>query len=133
LADPSNTALAPAHAEVVPTLDNDTGEQIIPVPVQGPPFEHTSAPDPAANQVSERGLEAPERPPDVAAERPKPRHKLSFGLVVYRTLDTALWLVNRPFNWLSPNARRLVGAIAIVTLLTALIAPYVLPLICPPH
>jgi hypothetical protein len=56
-----------------------------------------------------------------------------FGRLLYRSADTLLWAVNRPFDRLPLGARRLTGAIAIVTLVISLLAPYVLPLLSPPR
>lgn len=122
-------ALAEATTEEVPSLDDGTGETIVPVPVQGLAFrpkpDQDTPRDPAAKPSKPQAADAPG--PDA------PRKSLRLGRLLYWTVDTLLWAINRPFAWLPLGARRLTGAIAIVTLMISLIAPYVLPLLSPPR
>jgi hypothetical protein len=124
-------ALAEATTEEIPSLDDGTGETIIPVPVQGPAFRPMPDRDAPQGQASDSAAK-PNEPPAVDAHRPRaPRMSTRIGRLLYRSADTLLWAVNRPFGWLPLGARRLTGAIAIVTLATSLLAPYVLPLLSP--
>jgi hypothetical protein len=126
-------ALAEATTEEIPSLDDGTGQTIIPVPVQGPAFR--PMPDRDATQGGARDSAADSNK-SLAKDAPTavaPRKSARIGRLLYRCADTLLWAVNRPFGWLPLGARRLTGAIAIVTLMISLLAPYVLPLLSPPR
>ena len=45
----------------------------------------------------------------------------------YRSVEFVLDSINRPFAWLSPNARRIVGAASVVTIIMSLLAGGLLP------
>ncbi len=51
--------------------------------------------------------------------------------IVCRGIDAALWAVNRPFEWMGPRTRRVTGLVGIATLVTSLLAMYLLPSLLP--
>jgi hypothetical protein len=53
------------------------------------------------------------------------------GRALYRLVDTLLWAINRPFEWMSPQTRQWTGLVAIVTIFTSLLALWLFPLLCP--
>lgn len=63
------------------------------------------------------------RPPNAAASRP--------SNPAYRLIDIALDLINRPFAHLSPDTRRIIGIVGIVTLVTSLLSAVLFPLVIP--
>ena len=107
---------------------------IVPVPVETPKFKGAPREDHATTDPASQPPAAPAAPTPVQAESPgAPQKSHGVGGLCYRAVDTVLWAINRPFEWLSPGARRLTGAVAIVTLVTSLLAPYLLPLLSPPR
>ena len=130
------TALAEAEREIarIPSLDDGREPQIVPVPVQPPPI---AAPSPRTRSGAERLVVETAMPID--APTPAPRAEAATlpppvptGGLLYRTLDGFLWAINRPFDWLAPEARQLVGWLAIVTLAVSASAPFVLKWLVPP-
>jgi hypothetical protein len=138
------SALAEAEREVarIPSLDDGREPQIVPVPVQPPPM---AAPAPHTPPSVERlvvetamPIDTPTPaarvatgdPPGRAAVAPLPSGTPTGGLL-YRTLDGILWAINRPFDGLAPEARQLVGWLAIVTLAMSTSAPFVLKWLVP--
>ena len=63
------------------------------------------------------------RPPDAIASRP--------SNPAFRLIDITLDLINRPFTRLSPDTRRIIGIVGIVTLVTSLLSAVLLPLVIP--
>jgi hypothetical protein len=126
-------ALFEATTEVIPSLDDGTGEQIIPVPVPAPAFRPLPDRDPAPGSAGDSATDSDRSAAASADSSGTPPQSGRVGRLLYWSVDAALWVVNRPFGWLPPGARRLTGAVAIVTLAISLLAPYVLPLLCPPH
>ena len=50
---------------------------------------------------------------------------------IYAAADTVLTVLNRPFEWMSPETRRLVGFLALVTVIMSLLAGTLLPYLYP--
>jgi hypothetical protein len=122
-------ALADARTEEIPSLDDTAAARIVPVAVQGPALR----PMPPLEPAREPAADAQKPPAKVAPTAVAPRISARVGGLFYRAVDTLLWAINRPFGWLPLGARRLAGAIAIVTLLMSLLAPCVLPLLSSPQ
>lgn len=53
------------------------------------------------------------------------------GKVLYASADSALTALNCPFGWMKPNLRNLVGAVAVVTLITSTAAILLGPVFFP--
>jgi len=119
-------AEAQAHAEAIPSLDDDR-PAIVPVPITShlrplPRSASEPAAPPtgsvtAASASTTAPQDAPGVPADVAA---------AHGLL-YRLLDRILWALNRPFAFLGPGGRHVLGWIAIVTLIMCALALTILP------
>jgi hypothetical protein len=109
-------AEAAAQAAELPSLEAGAAPEVVHIPVEGPPLPRTPA-TPAPKSA--------DAPPEVATAviPPQPaRHRAP-----YAAMDGLLWALNRPFQWLSPNARQLIGLLAIVTLVISLLALLLLP------
>jgi hypothetical protein len=151
-------AQAQAAAESIPSLDDGSGEQVVPIPVQAlpqiPPRKPAEAnPPPAATATSPAApVEGGVSPPTPVATVPSPRVVAEASTpagarparaepapvapgkspIVHRVLDTGLWAINRPFEWLSPEARGITGILAMVTIVISLLALFLLPRLFPP-
>ncbi len=112
---------AAANPTTIPSLDGGTTVPVVPVPVEAPPRPRTApAEEPARGGVATAPSPTAD-PPDIAAA--------DYGGhgFIYRTLDLVLWLINRPLQFVTPSARRLVGFAALVTIGTSALALYLLP------
>ncbi len=79
----------------------------------------------APEESSAQTEPAPAPEQDAAGARPSALSRLLW------LLDTVLELVNRPFAFLTPEARRTIGAVSLVTLLVSVLAGYLLPILVP--
>lgn len=135
--------------DTIPSLDDDSGEKIVPIPVQAlpqlpqrkvaqpPPAAPVVAPVVAPPQPAATPAEAPAAPTAAAQTAPAATVDVATTKpgrppLVFRLFDTVLWLLNRPFEWLSPEARGLTGILAIVTIAVSLLALVLLPRLFPP-
>lgn len=115
-------ALDEAQAQLgrIPTLEGDSTPEFVPVPVEAdlrplPRREHAEPSQPTATE--ERPSEAPpvQGPAEATPTDERPG-------ILYRSIDAVLSAVNRPFGWMNPEVRRLTGLLAVVTLVTSLLA-----------
>ncbi len=79
----------------------------------------------APEESSAQAEPAPTPEQDGAGDRPSALSRLLW------LLDTVLELVNRPFAFLTPEARRTIGAVSLATLLVSVLAGYLLPILVP--
>lgn len=115
-------ALAQAARESnIPTLEDSNGVVAIPVPVQAG-AQPTATAEPIEDLVPTPGTDAQGEP-----ARTVPADA---GLL-YRIVDRALWAVNRPFTWIRPGSRQIIGTVAVITIVMALLAMTLLPAIAP--
>lgn len=143
---------AEAAAESIPSLDDGSGEKIVPIPVQALPQvppRRSAAPsaEPATPAVA--AIPAAPAAPAPAVAPPAPVAAVAepavalpataeaapvaqrASPVAYRVLDTVLWALNRPFEWLSPEMRNLIGLLALATIVVSLLAVFLLPWLFP--
>jgi hypothetical protein len=133
----SAAALVDAQAGEVPNLDDNSGRTVVPVPVTSHlrPMPRSTesegwhgAPAPAAEAMSAE-------PAAVGQAAPQPREpaapRAGLGARVCRAADRVLWAVNRPFAWLGPSGRALVGWLAITTIVVSVLAMFLLPVFIP--
>lgn len=88
----------------------------------------------AGKQAEERDVADYEPPADLASATggPLPAHpRAPLGIRIFRVVDNALLSINRPFEWIGADARRVLGYAGLVTLLVALLAMAVMPVIMP--
>jgi hypothetical protein len=52
-------------------------------------------------------------------------------MLIIRVLDIALELINRPFTWVPPSARQVLGIAGVVTILVSMLAMVLFPLVLP--
>lgn len=178
-------ALSPDQ-DGIPSVDDGTADNVVPVPVPPPrpapiptntnelaagndasPEEPTAQPEPDATGRPPSGTPAVSRKTDAdhdapQEETPEPRHRPSprrrtaasepqpaaavetvpapqdvsptqaaSASLLYRLLDKALDLIDRPFARLSPKTRHIIGLVGLVTLVISLVAGYVLPVLMP--
>ncbi len=113
-------AEAEAQAAEIPSLEAGAAPKVVHIPVEGPPLPRSSTPQPAETAPV---TDTPEPPVTLAAQPRKRRLRRA----LYALIDRVLWAFNRPFQWLSPQARHLIGLMAIATLVTSLLALLLLP------
>jgi len=123
-------AEARAHAETIPSLDDDS-PAIVPVPITSHlrPLPRSTAEPAAPATGSATGPSAPTTAPQDVASGPEDVAATHGRL--YRFLDGILWALNRPFAFLGPGGRQLLGWIAIVTLIMCALALTALPRLAP--
>ncbi|MGD8452335.1 MAG: hypothetical protein PVJ57_10995 [Phycisphaerae bacterium] len=115
----------------MPSLDDGQGGHVVPIPVPTPgmPARPAAAPAPGAAQPAP----APEQAVTAETKAETSDGTAATGddadrpSLVFRLLDTALKAINRPFGWLSPGVRGIVGLVAMVTIITSLVAGLLLP------
>jgi hypothetical protein len=125
-------AEAEAHADGIPDLDDGAGApEVVHVPLDASrPLRGKREP---VAIVQSPGAPTDEEAADADADdTPRTWHQRLLHQV-YVAIDTLLWAVNRPFQWLSPDARRLVGAVAAVTIVMTIAAHALLPTLFPPR
>lgn len=123
-------ALAEAESQAARIPDLGDGRpQVVPIPVepQVRPGPFTVRRFTGPSVVVPQQAEPREAPPAAARSARSKR----IGAAVYRAIDAALWALNRPFAWLSDEARRLVGLLALVTIVVSLLALLTLPAVAP--
>lgn len=122
-------ALAEAESETIPSLDDGGG--VVPVPVSfDDEAPHSTRPqEEFSGEVvatvgsgdSDAGAES-----DTAQS---PRR--SWTHYVYVAIDMTLTAINAPFRWMPEYARQVTGLIAIVTIITTILAIALIPRLCP--
>jgi hypothetical protein len=134
----SDAELAAALAEAqktavsIPSLDDGTGAVVAvpitshlrPMPRSAPETPPVAAPPEPVVAVPSA---APGESPAVAATDEAKARKAS----PLRVLDCILSGIHWPFGWLGPSARRLIGYLAITTIVMSLLAAYLLPSLFP--
>lgn len=127
--DEIQAALAEAERQAagIPSLDDGTV-----IPVEGPQL--SPAPREALVSAPPRPVPPPTMPPSRQPETASqaPPTDTAHGLA-YRALDTLLSALNWPFGWISLPVRRLIGLIALATLVVAVAATLLLPRVFPPR
>ena len=160
MADPAPTSIASdaeinaalseaqAHADNIASLDDGSGDSVVPIPVkadtpaplQPAPDANPDAPSAAVdnsavavgNSAEQPVADTPDQHADDAPEQhAAPARSPWLGPIIYHALDTALWAVNRPFEWLKPEARRLVGWLALATIIVSVLTLALLPMFAP--
>lgn len=152
-----NAALSEAqgHADNIASLDDGSGDDVVPIPVEAntpAPLQPApdANPDPQAAAVDNsaadvdnsavavgNGTEQPaantpdQHDDDAPEQHAAPARSPWLGPIIYQALDTALWAVNRPFEWLKPDARRLVGWLALATIIVSVLTLALLPMLAP--
>ena len=116
----------------IPTLD-EPNSNIVPVPVQAGGGGASSG-----RSFNPAGVAVASKAPDKAsAGKPEATQEAvappSGGVwaVLYRAVDLVLLVINAPFKWLGGSTRNLVGMIAIVTIITSILAMNLLPYLTP--
>ncbi|GEM_PF-1752929 len=144
-ADEIEAALAEAEARAaaIPSLDQDTQAPVVRIPVEAQrlaPLPRPSASNPATPDTAQpSGPMAPESTAPPAPSESAKAPAVSVGSarrlasLPYRVADRVLWALNLPFGWVPLSARRLIGPLAIATIVTSLAALFLLPLIYPPR
>lgn len=122
---PSLDEEQPAGA-AAPKSEIQAGERAsaAPAPERGAPRVH--APPPGAAHAVEGS-----QPVGEDCEQAPARLTARLCRRAYRATDAVLELLNRPFFWLSADARKLVGSVSLATIAVALSAWLLLPLILP--
>ncbi len=118
---------AAANPAAIPSLDAGATTPVVPVPVEAAPRPHALAAEAPARGGGATSSPPTSDAPDVAG--------VDYGEhgFIYRSIDLVLWLVNRPFQFATPNVRRLVGFAALVTIGMSSLALYLLPKLLPPR
>lgn len=136
--DEIERALAEAEGEGgIPNLDDGQAPRVVAVPVTADPVQPVATAQ--TPETFEKQYVAVVGSPDSAAAAEllddaagtAAPGRVGFLGVVYAAIDRTLWAVNLPFTRLSAEARQWVGALALVTLVMALVALYVLPIAVP--
>ncbi|MEW6250240.1 MAG: hypothetical protein AB1716_06315 [Planctomycetota bacterium] len=143
MAEPLAEPAAHAAPRAAIELDQAAGlppavaEEIVPIPVQAipRPLSQIEMPDephaPPATPAEPTPI--PAAPAQLADAAAAPASSSGSRLVraVYRGVDGVLWAINRPFEHLAAEHRKLIGLVAIVTIVMSLAAGLVLPRVCP--
>lgn len=135
--DEINEALADAsrRAERIPSLEDERTAPVVAVPVAAVPRAVAAGPaEDEAHAVHGAATAAP----TPAGEEEEKAKAASGGVgrmlallwrAAYVALDGTLRVINRPFEWMSPQLRQTVGWGAVATIITSLAAWIVLPLL----
>ncbi len=127
---------AQAHADRIPDLDDGLRPKVVTVPVEAPPLPRpipskapadpaaaATTPTPPAEQALDRGTSDDASPAARASRGPW------VGRALYWAADTLLWVLNWPFQGLSGTARQVIGLSAVATIVTSLLALFLLPML----
>jgi hypothetical protein len=116
-------------------LDN-ARSAIVPTQVEAPPLPQAShaalRSPPAAKGTAAAAQTSPAEEPAGLEAGEAQSTCLARG-IVYRAIDTALWLLNRPLEGVSAKIRGLIAAVALVTIAISLSAMLLLPQLLPPR
>ncbi len=109
----------------------DTNAAVVPVPVDGDQSfarpSDTRGTDIGALVTAVGDVESAERvetPPAVGTAQ-------LIGRWIYAAVDRTLWALNYPFAQLRPATRQIIGLVAIVTIITSLLASVLMPSLFP--
>lgn len=127
----------------IPSLDEDRGELEAASPASIPPEAQPTAATrkaprfrlgTAGEKPTAAAAPAPRTdgaaPPQDAAETPPPGDPTAFT-AIYDALDRCLGLLHRPFDWVSPGARSVLGPAAAATLVITTAAVVLAPIVFP--
>lgn len=142
-ADEVAAAIAEAQSDPgsIPNLD-EARRAVVPIPVEPPAVKSPRlrpGPQPAPANPSHPpaapGTNAiPSTPPPPDDPAPvAPRGAVRWIHWIYRAADATLWAVNRPFERLADDTRRLVGIVALITLVMALTTAVIASFTRPAH
>jgi hypothetical protein len=138
----SEAELAEALAEAqktavsIPSLDAGPTDAVVPVPITSHlrPLPRSAPETPESSATLDATTTAADTQPDntgTTAPASEPKVLRARGVGLLRGLDCILAGLNRPFAWLGPGPRRLIGYIAITTIVMSLLAGFLLPAMFP--